>query len=152
VLAADGELRPVTVLKTRQEPAGVRSMSAQTAGHVQRMMQAVVTNGTGKLAAINGYKVAGKTGTVHKSTRGGYAEHRYLSLFAGMVPLSDPRLVMVVMVDEPSGDQYFGGQVAAPVFSRVMSGALRLMNIPPDDLPSLPGQVIAGHGESGTVH
>lgn len=152
VLAADGELRPVTVLKTRQAPAGVPAMSAQTAGHVQRMMQTVVANGTGKLAAIDGYKVAGKTGTVHKSTRGGYAEHRYLSLFAGMVPLSDPRLVMVVMIDEPSGDQYFGGQVAAPVFSRVMSGALRLMNIPPDDLPSLPGQVIAGHGESGTVH
>lgn len=152
VLAADGELRPVTVLKTRQAPAGVPAMSAQTAGHVQRMMQTVVANGTGKLAAINGYKVAGKTGTVHKSARGGYAEHRYLSLFAGMVPLSDPRLVMVVMIDEPSGDQYFGGQVAAPVFSRVMSGALRLMNIPPDDLPSLPGQVIAGHGESGTVH
>ena len=153
VLAADGTLRPISVLKTREPVSGVPVMSESAARRVRKMMEAVVAvDGTGKLASISGYRVAGKTGTVHKSTRGGYAEDRYLSLFAGMVPMSDPRLVMVVMIDEPTGEKYFGGQVAAPVFSRVMTGALRLMNIPPDDLPTLPGQVIADLGTTEEVH
>jgi len=92
--------------------------------------------------------VAGKTGTVHKATSGGYSEDRYLSLFAGFAPVEDPRLVMVIMIDEPNGQQYYGGQVAAPVFSRVMSGALRLMDIPPDNLPGLKDNIIAGKTHS----
>ncbi|MCG8325606.1 MAG: penicillin-binding protein 2 [Thiotrichales bacterium] len=145
VFAADGRLRPLTILKRREAVDGIQVIAPETAVQVRSMMEAVVaTDGTGRLAAINGYRVAGKTGTVHKSTRGGYAEDRYLSLFAGMVPVSDPRLVMVVLIDEPAGEKYFGGLVAAPVFSRVMSGALRLMNIPPDNLPTLHGQVVAG--------
>ena len=76
--------------------------------------------------------MAGKTGTAKKSVAGGYAEDKYLSLFVGIVPASDPRLVMAVFIDEPKGKEYYGGLVAAPVFSKVMSGALRLLNIPPD--------------------
>ena len=78
--------------------------------------------------------MAGKTGTVHKFIAGGYAEDQYQSIFAGMAPASDPRLVLVVMLDEPSNGEYFGGQVAGPVFSKVMAGALRLLDIPPDNL------------------
>ena len=78
--------------------------------------------------------MAGKTGTVHKFIAGGYAEDRYLSVFAGLAPASDPRLVMVIMVDEPRGKKYFGGQVAGPVFGDVMRDAMRLLDIPPDDI------------------
>ena len=89
-----------------------------------------------------GYRVAGKTGTAHKSTAGGYSEDRYQSLFAGFAPASDPRLVLVIMIDEPQGIEYYGGEIAAPIFSRVMKGALRLLNIPPDDIGSMHSQVI----------
>jgi cell division protein FtsI (penicillin-binding protein 3) len=87
------------------------------------------------MAAVQGYRVAGKTGTVHKSIAGGYAEDRYLSLFAGMAPASDPHLVAVVVIDEPSNGEHYGGKVAGPVFSKVMTGALRLLNVTPDDAP-----------------
>ncbi len=103
----------------------------------------VQKRGTGNKANVEGYRVAGKTGTVHKTVVGGYSEDRYLSLFAGMAPASNPRLIAVVIIDEPKGDQYYGGLVAAPVFSNVMAGALRLLDIPPDDLPILNRQVIA---------
>ena len=81
--------------------------------------------------------VAGKTGTVKKLAESGYSDDRYIAVFAGMVPASEPRLVMVVMIDEPSRGQYYGGLVAAPVFARVMSGALRLLDIPPDDIDNV---------------
>jgi cell division protein FtsI (penicillin-binding protein 3) len=86
---------------------------------------------------VAGYRVGGKTGTVRKSIAGGYADDRYLAVFAGVAPVTRPRLAMVVMVNEPGNDEYYGGQVAAPVFSRVMSGALRLMAVPPDNYPVL---------------
>ncbi|MEJ2592144.1 MAG: penicillin-binding transpeptidase domain-containing protein, partial [Candidatus Thiodiazotropha sp.] len=92
----------------------------------------VSRQGTAPRAAIPGYRVAGKTGTAKKSVAGGYAEDKYLSLFVGMAPASDPRLVMAVFIDEPKGHEFYGGLVAAPVFAKVMSGALRLLNIPPD--------------------
>ena len=137
-IAGDGTVRPVSFLAREEgERAGqgVRAMSARTARQVRQMMEAVVgPGGTAPRAAVPGYRVAGKTGTVHKSNAGGYAEDRYTSVFVGMAPASRPRLVMVVVVDDPTGD-YYGGLVAAPVFSRVMGGALRLMNVPPDDLP-----------------
>ena len=98
---------------------------------------ATAADGTAPLARIAGYRVAGKTGTVRKSIAGGYAEDKYRAVFAGMAPASDPRFVMVVMIDEPSAGQYYGGLVAAPVFSKVMAGVLRLMAVPPDDLPLL---------------
>ncbi len=99
--------------------------------------QAVGPEGTAPEARVPGYRVAGKTGTVRKSEPGGYSDSKYLSVFAGMAPASDPRVVMVVMVDEPGAGKYYGGQVAAPVFSRVMAGALRLLAVPPDDVPLL---------------
>ncbi len=135
VLAADGVRRPVSLLRLEQAPEGERVMRPETARAVRAMLERVVgSEGTAPLAAVPGYRVAGKTGTVKKSIGGKYADDRYLALFAGMAPASDPRLVMVVIIDEPSAGKYYGGQVAAPVFSRVMAGALRLLNVAPDAL------------------
>lgn len=135
VLAADGVRRPLSLIKTDVSPANEQVMSRSTARAVRTMLEGVITTeGTAPEAAIPGYRVAGKTGTVKKSVAGGYAEDRYLSIFAGMVPASRPRLVMVVVINEPSGKEFYGGQVAAPVFAKVMGGALRLMNVAPDGL------------------
>jgi len=136
VLANDGVMLPVTLLKRNpaEIPQGQRVMRASVARTVVKMLEAVVSReGTAPLAAVPGYRVAGKTGTAKKSIAGGYADDKYLSLFAGIAPASNPRLVMVVMINEPGGKDYYGGLVAAPVFSKVMSDALRLLNIPPDD-------------------
>lgn len=136
-IAADGILRPVNFLvdeyRDDANAAGQRVMSADTARAVRKMMQRVTSEeGTAKRANVANYSVAGKTGTVHKFVAGGYAEDRYLSIFAGMAPADKPELVMVVMIDEPRNGEYFGGLVAAPVFSRVMAGAMRLLDITPD--------------------
>jgi cell division protein FtsI (penicillin-binding protein 3) len=137
-LAADGVLRPVSFLHDEERGPGnviegQRVMSAETARAVRKMMQRVVSDkGTGKRASVANYSVAGKTGTVHKFIAGGYAEDRYLSIFAGMVPADKPELVMVVMIDEPRNGEHYGGLVAAPVFSQVMSGAMRLLDVAPD--------------------
>jgi len=118
-------------------------MPAPIARQVREMLGSVVSGeGTGGLAAIRGYGVAGKTGTVRKAVEGGYSDDRYLSLFAGMAPLDRPRLVMVVTIDEPKGKKYYGGQIAAPVFAKVMAGALRLKNVPPDSLNRKKGDPI----------
>ena len=138
VLATDGVKRSVTFLREGDVAEERRIMSAATAQQVRAMLeQATGPDGTAPQARIAGYRVAGKTGTVKKPAPGGYSRNKYLAVFAGFAPASDPRLVMVVMVDEPSNGKYYGGQVAAPVFSSVMSGALRLMAVPPDDLPLL---------------
>ena len=137
-IAADGVLRPVSFLldedgEKSEVVEGQRVMSVETARAVRKMMQRVVSDkGTGARASVANYSVAGKTGTVHKFIAGGYAEDRYLSIFSGMVPADKPELVMVVMIDEPRNGEHFGGQVAAPVFSQVMSGAMRLLDIAPD--------------------
>src|SRR5690606_16714016 len=94
-------------------------------------------------ARVRGYRVAGKTGTVRKSEAGGYALDRHLSVFAGFAPASTPRIVTVVMIDEPTRGGYYGGEVAAPVFGRVVAGALRLLDVSPDALPGAGAQVIA---------
>jgi cell division protein FtsI (penicillin-binding protein 3) len=109
-------------------------LSVAAARSIRSMMEEVVTpQGTAARAAVPGYRVAGKTGTVKKiDAGGGYSKDRYMAVFAGIAPASDPRLVMVVMVDEPSKDVYYGGLVAAPVFGRVMAGAMRILNVPPD--------------------
>ncbi|MFZ1829458.1 MAG: penicillin-binding transpeptidase domain-containing protein [Candidatus Competibacteraceae bacterium] len=140
-LAADGVRRPLTLLKRdeplkpNQEP---RVMSKKTAAQMRAMLeQATTQQGTGAKATVPGYRVAGKTGTSHKSIGGRYARSRYLSLFAGMVPASDPRLVMVIIIDEPKGGVYYGGAVAAPVFGATMGEVLRILNITPDDMPSM---------------
>ncbi len=145
VIAADGLVLPVSFTKVSGTISATRAMSPEVAQQVRTMMEAVVKpGGTGRLAAVVGYRVAGKTGTVHKSIRGGYAENRYLSLFAGMAPASDPRLVLIIMIDEPQLGQYYGGQVAAPVFSRVMDGALRILNLSPDNIPGVNTPLVAG--------
>ena len=145
--ATDGMMLPVSFLKVTEPVSASRVFSASVARQVRGMLEAVVQKGgTGYRASIEGYRVAGKTGTVHKTVAGGYSEDRYLSLFAGMAPASKPRLIAVVIIDEPQGDQYYGGLVAAPVFSSVMAGALRLLDIPPDDLSALNGQIVATGG------
>ena len=149
VLASGGVQLPVSFIKVREVPVGKQVIPTQTAAQILKMLTAVVTReGTGQRAAVSGYHVAGKTGTVHKAVSGGYSEDRYLSLFAGIVPADNPRLAMVVVIDEPKGGQYYGGQVAAPVFSRVMAGTLRLLDITPDDLSGDDGHIIAGKSES----
>ncbi len=141
VLAADGIRRPLTILKREKplDPAAERRvLSARAVRQVRSMLEQAVTRaGTGAKAAVPGYQVAGKTGTVHKIVNGRYAGNRYFSLFAGMVPASNPRLVMVVIIDEPKSGAYYGGTVAAPVFGKTMGGVLRILNITPDDLPTM---------------
>lgn len=142
VLASDGYKTSISYLDSDKPQLRQRVMSSETSRKIRKMLEGVVsTAGTAKLAKVDGYRVAGKTGTVHKTVAGGYAKDRYVSVFAGMAPASRPRLVMVVMIDEPSKGDYFGGVVAAPVFARVMAGALRLLDIPPDDLPTLQAKV-----------
>jgi cell division protein FtsI (penicillin-binding protein 3) len=136
---------PVTLLQRDKAPQPTRVFSPAVARAVRSMMETVVREGgTAPHAAVEGYRVAGKTGTVHKSVAGGYSEDRYLSLFAGMAPASNPRLVAVVLINEPSNGEHYGGLVAGPVFSRVMAGALRLLNITPDDAPLLQTQLQRG--------
>lgn len=143
-LADGGVLKPVSFVPIDHIPDGVRVMSVKTARQVISMLEGVVSKeGTGRLARVSGYHVAGKTGTVRMSTLGGYAEDKYIALFAGMIPATRPRLVMVVVIDDPRSDQFYGGSVAAPVFSRVMGEAMRLLDIAPDDLPSLNGAKVA---------
>jgi cell division protein FtsI (penicillin-binding protein 3) len=108
------------------------------------MMEEVVGDaGTARRARVMGYRVAGKTGTAWKaSDTGGYTTNKYMAVFGGVVPASNPRLAAVVVIDEPSGGAYYGGEVAAPVFSAVMSGALRLLAIAPDDLQRMPATTL----------
>lgn len=134
VLANGGWLQPLSIIHLETQPPRRRAMAESTALAVRAMLETVVTRGTGKHAQVPGYTVAGKTGTVHKATVSGYAEDRYMSLFAGMIPAQSPRLVAVVVIDEPQSGQHFGGRVAAPIFSLVMREATRILNIAPDQL------------------
>jgi cell division protein FtsI (penicillin-binding protein 3) len=137
VLGSQGYLRPVSLVRLEQPNEGERVLSADTANSITRMLEEVVRpGGTGTKASIDGYRVAGKTGTAWKYAAGGYSEDKYLSIFAGLVPASGPRLAAVVIIDEPSGDLYYGSDVAAPVFADVMSESLRLLAVPPDALPA----------------
>lgn len=146
-IAADGQRRPVSFLARQGAVQVEQVIPPEVARQVRAMMETVVGDGgTAPQARVPGYRVAGKTGTSRKAVAGGYAEKAYLAYFAGFAPASKPRLAMVVVLDEPSAQYYYGGRVAAPVFSRVMSGALRLLNVPPDDLPSL-GNYVASAGE-----
>lgn len=131
--ANDGVMPPLTVLKHREQAIGQRVMTAETARSVREMLEGVTQDGgTAPQARVMGYRVAGKTGTAHKQVGGSYAADKYIASFVGLAPASDPRLVVAVMIDEPAGREYYGGLVAAPVFSKVMAGALRLMAVPPD--------------------
>lgn len=132
---ANGGLMPqLSLVKRSVLPPPQRAVSANTATQVMQMLRGVVSiDGTASRAAVPGYSVAGKTGTVRKlKASGGYEERRHWSAFAGMIPAGEPRLVGLVFVDEPTAGQYYGGRVAAPVFSAVMGGAARLLQIPQD--------------------
>ncbi len=134
-IGAFGIHRPITFRRVDAPVAGERALPASVARELIGLLEEAVTPaGTGSKAAVAGYRVAGKTGTAWKAISGGYSTDRYLSVFAGVVPATAPRLAVVVMVDEPQGVLYYGGDVAAPVFSNVTSGALRLMSVAPDDL------------------
>jgi cell division protein FtsI (penicillin-binding protein 3) len=135
-IAANGVIRPVSMLALDEAPAGQRVISANTAQELTGMLEAVVSAGTGKRAAVPNYHIAGKTGTIRKAGVGGYNAERHGAIFAGIAPASAPRLVVVVMIDEPQEQAYYGGDVAAPVFANIVSGALRVMAVPPDALPA----------------
>jgi cell division protein FtsI (penicillin-binding protein 3) len=143
VIAADGIRRPVSLLVQDERVAGERVVSVDTARRLREMLETVVSPaGTGQRASIANFRVAGKTGTAKKFRVGGYSDDRYLAVFAGFAPVSNPKLVGVVVIDEPQGDDYYGGEVAAPVFSRILSGALRLMAVPPDGLTEPPLEIL----------
>jgi cell division protein FtsI (penicillin-binding protein 3) len=148
-LAAGGKQRPVSFFKVTDEnrPRARQAIAPEIAEQVRAMLERVVRpGGTGTRARVEGYRVAGKTGTVRKASAGGYNEEHYLSVFAGIAPASRPRLAMVVVVDRPDSGEYYGGLIAAPVFSHVMEGALRLLDVAPDDLDTLKGVKVAMAG------
>ncbi len=139
-LGNGGMIRPISLVALDQPNKGERIIGSENALAIRAMMEEVVRpGGTGKEAGVAGYRIAGKTGTSWKFAPGGYSEDKYFSIFAGLAPASDPRLAAVVIIDEPTGDLYYGGDVAAPVFGDVMAESLRLLAIPPDALPG------AGH-------
>ncbi len=142
-IAADGIVRPVAMLAVDEPPAGARAISGNTADELTSMLEAVVSRGTGQRAAVSNYRIAGKTGTSQKAEVGGHSAERHSAVFAGFAPASRPRIVVVVMIDEPQGGAYYGGDVAAPVFANIVSGALRVLAVPPDALPEPPLTVVA---------
>ena len=134
-IANDGVMPAVSFIRVAQAENETRVLSSKHAKQIRKMLEGVVSKkGTGSRAAVSGYRISGKTGTVKKANAGGYSDDSYVAVFAGMAPASNPRLAMVVIINEPRGDVYYGGKVAAPVFSKVMSGALRLMDIAPDNV------------------
>lgn len=133
VFARDGELVPVTLLKTEGPAAGVRVLQPKTAQSVRHMLHlATLNGGTAPKAQTMGYSVGGKTGTAHKQEGKGYADRKYRGFFVGVAPVEQPRIVVAVMIDEPSSGKYFGGDVAAPVFSATVQQSLRMLGVTPD--------------------
>ena len=144
-IGALGLQRPITFRRVREAVYAPRVLPEKVSRDLLGLLEHTVQQGgTGTKAAVPGYRVAGKTGTAWKATTGGYSTDRYLAVFAGVVPATQPRLAAVVMIDEPGGALYYGGDVAAPVFSAVMSGALRLMSVAPDDLARVAPVTMAG--------
>ncbi len=142
-LGSGGIKRPVTFLKQDQAPAGEVVMDGQVAHQITDMLRGVVEQGGGFRAKVAGYHTAGKSGTSRKLGKNGvYRSDSHIAVFAGLAPALKPKFAIVVMIDEPQG-AYYGGQVAAPLFSKIASGALRLFNIPPDDID--PDQLMVAH-------
>ena len=132
VIANGGVRYPLSLVKRDKEPEGRRVLSEQVSHEVRNMLRQVVSRGTGKRAQPGFYSAGGKTGTVHLVGDQGYEDSQYKAIFAGIAPIDNPRLVTVVAVDAPQSGEYYGGEVAAPVFARVMSDALRLLNVKPE--------------------
>ncbi len=141
VLANGGIRYPLSLLKVEEPPRGQRVLSEGVAHEVRQMLKQVVEKGTGTRAQPGFYSAGGKTGTVHLVGAQGYEDSQYKAIFAGMAPIDNPRIVTVVAVDAPQSGEYYGGEVAAPVFARVMSGALRLLNVKPElEVTGSPGE------------
>ena len=131
--ARDGEIVPLSLLKTDGPVPGIRLLQPKVAQEMRQMLHLVTQNGgTAPRAQTLGYSVGGKTGTAHKQEGKGYAEHKYRGVFVGMAPIDKPRIVVAVMIDEPSAGRYFGGDVAAPVFSATVQQSLRMLGVQPD--------------------
>lgn len=141
-LGAYGVKRPVTLRKVEEPVPGEQVIDPRVAKELLEMMESVVSSGTANRASLIGYRVAGKTGTAWTADGGTYSTDRRKASFGGVVPASHPRLAALVVIDEPSGAKYYGGDVAAPVFANVMAGALRLMGVPPDGLDRLPATTL----------
>ena len=134
-VGAFGMHRPITFRRVKEAVPATRVLDEKVSRDLIGLLEGVVDpGGTGVKARVPGYRVAGKTGTAWKAEAGGYSKDRYLAVFAGLVPASRPKLAVLVMIDEPKGPMYYAADVAAPVFSAVTSGALRLMSVAPDDL------------------
>jgi cell division protein FtsI (penicillin-binding protein 3) len=132
VIANGGIRYPLSLMRQEQRPQGQRVLSEQVTRAVRDMLKQAVARGTGKRAQPGLYAAGGKTGTVHLVGANGYEDSQYKAIFAGMAPIDDPRIVTVVAVDAPQAGEYYGGEVAAPVFARVMGDALRLLNVKPE--------------------
>lgn len=133
IFAGDGQIRPITFQKLVAPLPGKQVIKPETAAAMRKMLEMVtLPGGTAPKAQVVGYRVGGKTGTAHKLVNGGYAEDRYIASFVGLAPISDPRLIVGVMIDEPSAGQHYGGLVSAPVFSAVVKECMRMLGIPPD--------------------
>ena len=144
--ASDGELKPVSLLKLNEPVTGKKVFSDRTVREIRRMLEMVVLpGGTAPLAQVAGYRVAGKTGTARKLEDGHYVS-RYIASFVGFAPVSDPRLVVAVMIDDPAGPDYYGGEVAGPAFSKIMGDALHALNVPndapPDNVVAPPTEIV----------
>jgi len=132
ILGADGVMRPLSLLKRDVPPEGTRVLDQKVAQDVRDMLGEVVKKtGTGNRAKVDSYAVGGKTGTARKVGVNGYTDERHIATFAGLVPIDDPRLAMVVVIDDPAGGIYYAGQTAAPVFSKVAASALRMLRVEP---------------------
>ncbi len=144
VIGDGGRSRPISLIRLDQSNDGQQVISKETAVAVRRMLEEVVRpGGTGTKAAVDGYRIAGKTGTAWKFSTGGYSQDKYISIFAGLAPASNPRLATVVVIDEPHGKLYYGSDVAAPVFADVMAESLRLLAVAPDAMPARdPGNAV----------
>jgi cell division protein FtsI (penicillin-binding protein 3) len=137
VLGSGGVMHPISLVALDKAGKGEQMVSKESANAVRRMLEEVIRpGGTGTGAAVAGYRIAGKTGTSWKFAAGGYSKDKYISVFAGLAPASNPRLAAVIVIDEPSGGLYYGGDVAAPVFADIMADSLRLLAVPPDALPA----------------
>jgi cell division protein FtsI (penicillin-binding protein 3) len=144
IIGAGGIKRPVTLRRVDQPVAGERVLDERVAKELLEMLEGVVSGdgATGGRAALVGYRVAGKTGTAWTADNGTYSTERYKASFGGVVPASRPRLAAIVVIDEPGGQKYYGGDVAAPVFANIMAGAMRLLGVPPDGLDQLPATTL----------
>ena len=153
VIANDGRFVRMAFERIDQPVEGVPVMSRVIAESLRAMLESVLgPEGTAQRARVAGYRVGGKTGTVRKSITGGYAEDRYKAVFAGIAPITRPRLVVVVVIDEPGGEEYYGGHVAAPVYAEIMARTMRVLGIPPDDPSVIRREVDYGPVPSPSTH